>query len=154
MSINLLTVLQYLVPNARCMVWENDYGKTVWEDARPMPTREEVDAAIPAVEELENAKAVQQAIMALETAMHTYIRAHYGQEWQAYLTSAYMAPDCSVERKDACAAAWGWVTSVVNHYKGLILKIANAEELSPEEQDWPTLFDASDPGVSLLTLPD
>lgn len=48
MTIDVMQVLQFLVPGCQCAVWENDFNKVVWNDPRPMPTAKEYEAGVAA----------------------------------------------------------------------------------------------------------
>lgn len=41
----LMSVIQFLVPGAICATHDENHLKTVWLDARPMPTQSEIDSA-------------------------------------------------------------------------------------------------------------
>lgn len=78
MTTPLIEVLQYLVPDCKCLVWEDNYDKIVWNDDRPIPTKAEVEAAIPTVKAAAQVrlakKDAQNKIDALEAKQHRALR--------------------------------------------------------------------------------
>lgn len=153
--IPLIEILQYLVPDCQCMVWENDYKRIIWNDKRPMPTEEEIEEARPKVEEELIAKQVAIYLKILDDSMHDYIDSHYKSTWREYLQLVYADPDSSVARKSAAKAAGTWVKSIVEgYYKGLILRVMAGETLKPDDTNWALHFDATDPHITLFTLPE
>jgi len=63
MTYDLTRCLLHLVPGAQFGTSNNDYALTEWLDARPMPTRAEVEAAWPVIQaqDLADAQAAQTA---------------------------------------------------------------------------------------------
>ncbi len=153
MSVQIIKVLQHLVPGCACCVWENDIDRIVWNDARPQPSKTEIEAAIPAVEAAQAMTEVAAYLQSLDDSMHAYINSRYSPSWQSYLQMVYADPESSAIKKAAAKAAGNWVKSIVEgYYKNLVLRVLAGETLTPKDTDWSAHFDATDPGVTLVNL--
>jgi hypothetical protein len=133
--------IQYLVPGAQYLIWED--GRIVWNDKRPMPSEKEIEDARPMVEGLVQVNTQRSQLADLETTMYAYIESRYSTAWRMYLLGVYAHPKCSEERKAAIESVLAWIESVVQHYSA-----------AEAETDWAAMFDASDPGVTLLSFPE
>lgn len=160
---NLREIYDYLVPGCVCQIWGNDPERTIWQDQRREPTMAEIMDAQPAVAELVAARELESRIAAVEEAMHAYVRGKYNSDLQIFLLTIalkYIAdiargqpPTCTPARIDALEGVWAWVQGVVAHFEVLVAKMQAGADLEPGEDDWPALFDATDPGITLRNLP-
>jgi hypothetical protein len=129
---NVTKAILSLLPDARFVVWENDYARIVWEDTRPLPTLAAVQAAWASIE-LDDAK--QTALAAIRADARKRIYAKYSVETQLSATAGVYPPAFLDQMRTDIAA----VIAASNAAEDAVLAAVSVDAVATITPTWPAI---------------